>query len=501
MKYLLGIDSGGTMTKAGLYDVCGNEIAVAKRKLDIIIPGEGMNERNLIQFQSANMDVVRQVIDSSGVDAKDIAGVAIAGQGNGMYMLDEAGNPTYNGILSGDLRANEYVKRWNEDGTLNKILPKTKQILWAGQTTALIAWFADHNKSILDKTKVIVTCKDYVRYLLTGTFCMELSEGSGLSAMNLDTRKLDCDIFAALGIEQYMDKFPSEIYKSTDVCGRVTGQAAARTGLAEGTPVMGGLFDIAACAVASGVVDESKMCIIIGTWGINEYIAKTPVASRDMFMSTHYCIDGYYLMDEGSATSASNLDWFIDNFMRTDDKQKDVYGEANRLIESVPYNDASILFFPFLYGTNVNLDAKAGFIGLSARHTKAHMLRAIFEGVVFCHMYHIEKLYKFRDKPAAARISGGGTKSRLWVQMFADCLGMPVETSAANELGTMGAAMCAGVGVGEYADMTDAAKTFVHVAETFYPDMKKHEYYRKKYSVYKNFLNALDGVWHELADL
>ena len=154
-------------------------------------------------------------------------------------MFDEAGNPTYNGITSGDVRANEYVKRWNEDGTLNKILPKTKQILWAGQTTALIAWFADYNKSVLDKTKVILTCKDYVRYLLTGTFCMELSEGSGLSAMNLDTRKLDPEIFAALGIEQYMDKFPSDIYKSTDICGRVTGQAAARTGLAEGTPVMG----------------------------------------------------------------------------------------------------------------------------------------------------------------------------------------------------------------------------------------------------------------------
>ena len=245
------------------------------------------------------------------------------------------------------------------------------------------------------------------------------------------------------------------------------------------------------------------MCIIIGTWGINEYISKTPVASRDMFMTTHYCIDGYYLMDEGSATSASNLDWFIDHFMRTEDaeKQKDVYAKVNQLIDSIPYNDASILFFPFLYGTNVNMDAKAGFIGLSARHTKAHMLRAIFEGVVFCHMHHIEKLYKFRDKPAVVRISGGGTKSRLWVQMFADSLGLPVETSTANELGTMGAAMCAGVGVGEYADMTDAAQTFVRVAETFYPDMKKHEYYTKKFNVYKNFLNALDGVWQELADL
>jgi L-xylulokinase len=331
---------------------------------------------------------------------------------------------------------------------------------------------------------------------------MELTEASGLNAMDQAAKKMDPAIFEALGILDYMDKFPSEIYKSTDVCGYVTKKASVRTGLLEGTPVMGGLFDITACAISSGVVDESVMCIIVGTWGINEYIAKKPVASKYMLMSSHYCIDGYYLMDEGSATSASNLDWFVSRFMGDGNADKqNVYDEVNSLVESVPYNDSSLLFFPFLYGTNVNIDAKAAFIGLSARHTKAHMLRAIFEGVVFCHMYHIENVYKFRDTPEIVRISGGGTKSSLWVQMFADCIELPVEVSASNELGVMGAAMCAGVGVGEFADMKEAAKVFVKVSQIFHPNEERRQYYQKKYKVYKKFLEALDGVWEDLADI
>ncbi len=501
MKYLMGIDSGGTVTKAGIYDVRGNEIAVARNTFDIILPGDGMNERDIQQFKNANLSAIKQAVKLSGIDPRDIAGVAVAGQGNGMYMFDADGRPTYNGILSGDMRARNYIKKWNADGTLDRILPKTKQILWAGQTTALIAWFADHNREVLDKTKTIVTCKDYIRYLLTGKFCMEMTEASGLSAMNLDTGKMDPEIFEALGIRDYMDKFPSEIRKPTDICGHVTRAAAAQTGLCEGTPVMGGMFDISACAAASGVVDENIMCIIIGTWGINEYISREPVASRDMFMSTHYCMDGYYLMDEGSATSASNLDWFVSRFMTEGRTQSEAYEEVNRLALSVPYNDSSLLFFPFLYGSNVNMDAKAGFLGLTARHTRAHMLRAIFEGIVFCHMYHIEKLYKFRNAFDVARISGGGTKSSLWVQMFADCLGLPVEVSAAKELGVMGAAMCAGVGAGEYADMREAARVFVRIARRFEPAEERRPYYLKKYSAYKKFLDALDGVWKELADI
>ncbi len=502
MKYLLGIDSGGTMTKAGIYDVAGNEIAVAKKKFDIILPGDGMTERDIGQFKDANFGAIREAIGQSGVAPEDIAGVAIAGQGNGMYPLDERGEPTHNGILSGDMRAKEYIKKWNADGTLDKILPKTKQLLWAGQTTALIAWFADHDKSVLKKTKTIVTCKDYLRYLLTGQFCLELTEGSGLSAMDLDTKKLDPEIFAALGIAEYMDRFPQTVCKSTDICGRVTREASLLTGLAEGTPVMGGMFDISSCAISTGIVDEKALCVIIGTWGINEYISKIPVVSRDMFMVTHYCVDGYYLMTEGSATSAANLDWFVERLMPPAESGKArVYDEVNALVESIPYDDSALLFFPFLYSTNVNIDAKAGFIGLTARHTKAHMLRAIYEGVVFCHMYHIERLYKFRDIPEVVRISGGGTKSRTWVQMFADCLGLPVEVSAANELGTMGAAMCAGVGIGEFAGMKEAADVFVRISEVYKPDSERNKYYGKKYFAYKKFLEALDGVWEVLGQI
>jgi L-xylulokinase len=506
MKFLMGIDSGGTVTKAGLYDAEGRSIATAQESLEIIFPAEGLNERDAGQLKQATYNVIRRVLEQSGIDSRDIVGISPTGQGNGLYLFDENGTATHNPIMSGDIRAKDYVKKWNADGLIERVFrPKTFQTIWAGQPVALLAWLRDNDPEVLDRSSYAVTCKDYLRYLLTGEFYAEITEASGWSLVNTLKGDYDDELFAAAGLSGYRRLLPP-IKDSAETCGTVSKEAAGLTGLTEGTPVMGGMFDIAACPLGTGVLDSSKISIIAGSWSINSYIDTHP--SSELFMSIRYFDPGYYLLSESSATSATNLEWFINRFMKKEkedalNQDRNIYDIVNEMVESVDSQDCPIFFLPFLFGTSAGIDAKSAFIGMSGIHTKAHLLRSVFEGVVFSHQYHLEKLYRVKPKHTfdAVRIAGGATRSDLWVQMFADVTGLPMEVSAEDELGILGSAMCAGIGSGLYSDSKEAIEKFVTIKKTVYPDEKMMKIFSKKYGLYKKILEAMDGVWHEFGNL
>lgn len=497
MYYLLGIDAGGSVAKSAIFDTVGNEIACAGYKMDILCPGKGRNERDMEHFKNQVFASIQTVITKSGIDPGKIAAIGVTGQANGLFMLDKDGLPfQQNAILSSDTRAKDLVKKWNTDGTLSKLLPKTRQLLWPGQTTALIAWFSQNSSSTLEQAKTFLCAKDYVRYLLTGRLSLERTEASALSAMDLTTGTFTADIFKALGISEYLDKFPDQILDSTQICGYITKEAASITGLKLGTPVVSGLIDTIASVIASGIVDESMIGLIVGTWGVNTFITQKPIISDQIFSAFPYCLPDYNLILEGSSTSASNLNWYIDKFMKNSQTNFD-FNTANSMVEESDYK-SSIFFLPFLYGSNVNIDAKSAFIGLKGRHDPADLLRAIYEGIVFCHAYHINNLCQFREMPSTVRIAGGGSQSDVWMQMFADVLGVTVEVSTAHELGALGAAMAAGVGASLYSDMRQAATTLCQVGRIFTCDPKRHVYYQNKYRIYKDLIHALDPLWESI---
>jgi len=504
MKYLLGIDCGGTLTKAGLYDTEGREIAIAQEPVEFNTPAEGMIEREAKDIKNAMTCVISKVLEHTGVDSADIVGICPTGQGNGLYLLDENGNAAHGFIMSGDMRAKDYVKKWTSEGIIDNVFkPKTYQTIWAGQPVALLAWLRDNDPETLNRSKYAITCKDYIRFLLTGEVRAEMTETSGWSCLDTLTGEYDDDLFAAVGISEYRRLFPPVIL-STDVGGYVTKEAASATGLTEGTPVVGGMFDITACPLGTGVLDSSRLSIVAGSWSINSYVDIKP--SSNVFMTTRYVVPGYYLLSDASATSASNLEWFINRLMQNEKEYAkadghDVYKTVNEMVASVDTRDCPVFFLPFLFGTNSSIDAKSAFIGLSGIHTKAHMLRAVFEGIVFCHKYHLENLYltKPKDSFEAVRISGGVTQSELWVQMFADITGLPMEVSTAKELGVLGSAMCAGIGCGQYKDEEEAAEKFVSIEKTVYPNEDTSAYYEKKYALYKSILDSLSDVWSEFA--
>ena len=176
---------------------------------------------------------------------------------------------------------------------------------------------------------------------------------------------------------------------------------------------------------------------------------------------------------------------------------KKVYEAANEMASSIEPEDCPIIFLPFLFGTNVNADAKACFMGINSLHKKAHIIRSIYEGVVFSHMTHIESLLKFRDTPNGIRISGGAARSKVWVQIFADVLQIPIEVSAISELGTLGAAMCAGIASEQFENFEQAVDVFSKVAYVCQPNPDKKEIYQKKYGLYKILIKNFDSIWSE----
>ena len=501
-KYLLGTDNGCTVAKAALFTLDGREIAVASRKIEPITPQLGYVEMDMLRSWQATVESIREVLAQAKIDPKEVACVASAGHGNGLYLVDKQGRPVHNAISSTDARAREYADRWIADGVDKAVRPLTMQSVWAAQPNALLAWLRDHIPDVMKRAGWVLMCKDYIRFRLTGEIAAELTDMSGTSLMNVGTGQYDDAVLDAFGLTEMRDLLPP-LVRSADICGRVTPEAAAETGLAAGTPVAGGMFDIDACGLSTGLTSEGPLCMIAGTWGNNQYVSTRPVVDEDVFMTTLYAIPGYYLMLEGSATSASNLEWFVTTFFAAEREQaaaqgRNVFDLVNDLVASTTPEETSIVFLPFLYGSNVSPDAKAAFVGLNNWHGRGHVLRAIYEGVVFGHRFHVNRLLKFRSMPERIRLTGGATRSEVWVQIFADCFQVPVEIPDGTELGALGAAVCAAVAAGCYKTYADAVGAMVHFSRVQQPDPARKALYEAKYDRYNRVIAALDGVWKEL---
>ena len=495
-KYAIGLDNGGTMTKAALFDLEGRELCASSRKTPVFAPKPGYSERDMEAVWQANCACVREVLERSGIAPEAVIGLAVCGHGKGLYLWGRDGRPACPGIGSTDNRAWRVVERWYADGTHDRLYPQLCQQLLACQQAALLRWMKENDPGIYRNIQYVFSVKDYVRFRLTGEAYSEATDVSGSGLMDVKNGRFDPALLEALGIGEVFDALPPLVY-SSQRCGAVTDEAAALTGLLPGTPVAGGMFDVDACAIASAVTRPGQICTITGTWSINEFISDHPITGTAIAMNSLYAIPGYYLLEESSATSAGNLDWAIQNCIDPRGLTgAALYDELGRMVERVPPEDSEVYYLPFLYGSNAHPLAKASFVGMTSYHTAAHLVRAVFEGVAFSHKTHIDRLLSVAEPPRSIRMAGGAANSRVWVQMFADVLGCPIETvNGVSELGALGCAMAACVAAGVFPDYGAAAQRMVRINPPVDPDGARHEIYRKKFENYSAISAALDTVW------
>jgi L-xylulokinase len=491
--YFLGIDNGGTMSKAAIYDACGKELSVAACRVPLLTPRAGWSERDMERLWTDTAAVIRQAISQADIDPAQIRGLACTGHGNGLYLIDRNGKPLRNGINSSDERAQKYIDDWYKRGFDQQVLPMTAQSLWAAQPAPLLAWIRDNEPYVFDRIGTILMVKDYIRYRLTGERRAEITDMSGTGLMNVVNESYDPTVLEAYGLPEILSWF-APLVESAETAGYITPEAAAMTGLQSGTPVAGGMFDIDACALSSGILNPGQFSIVAGTWGNNQYIDRKPLVDKDLFMTSRYVIPGWFLMLEGSPTSAGNLEWFLETVFAREraERGNDFYTYISTLVYDVKPTDSQALFLPFLYGCNSG-NLKGGFFGLDATHGRAEMLRAIFEGIIFSHYQHIERLLKFRTFPEVIRLTGGAARNPVWCQMFADCIGIPVETPSGSELGALGAAMAATVATGYYDDLPQAVNAMSSIDKHYEPNPEYTAVYRDKYQAYRELIKKLNS--------
>lgn len=493
MPYLIGLDNGGTTTKAALYDTRGRELAVAATGTKVLHPKPGFCERDMEEMWQANCTVLREVLAQAAIPAEQVAGIAVCGHGKGLYLWGKSGRPVRNGILSTDSRAYTYPTRWQKDGTAEAVFALSRQEILACQPVSLLAWLRDHEPGCFPEIRWIFAAKDYIRFRLTGQARAERTDYSGDNLMDLNTGAFSPALLECFGLASLFPALPP-LAEATELCGVVTPEAAAQTGLRPGTPVAGGMFDVDACALAAGVTTPDEICMIAGTWSINEYLRSAPVTEGPRLLNSYAALPGYFLVEESSPTSAGNLTWFLEQVCAGGNRAS--YQALNTMVAALGPRPATPLFLPFVQGSNLHPNAKGCFLGLDAHHTFAHLVMSIYEGVAFSHRCHLDQLLRTRTKPPRAiRLAGGAARSEVWTQLFADVTNLPVERVLASETGTLGCAIAAAVATGLYPTAAQAVTAMCTIRPAVLPRPDMPAYYEKKYRLYHRFAEALDPLW------
>ena len=487
-QYLLGLDAGNTVIKAALFDLRGRQVALRKLDGQSLFPKPGYVERNLDELWANVSVVISGCITDAGIAPEQIAGIGCAGHGNGLYLLDADQRPLV-GIQSLDIRAAELASELSSrhGNALHEIC---LQKPWPAQTPALLAWIKRERPEIYRATCTVLLCKDFITHKLTGKRVSEISDMSGCGLLRMPACTYDETLLALYGLEDAREKLPRLIGPS-DIAGHVTDRIA---GLAEGTPVIGGYIDVVANALGSGVSRPRQTSIILGTWNINQVLLDEPLVDSDIFMVAGFG-PNRYLNIEASATSAANLEWYVRELIVRGTHDKKLFEFTNtRVAEVTPMLDDPF-FHPFLFGSGQGAEFRAGFYGLAGWHNESHLLRAIFEGVVFEHRRHIEVLARAGITIDCAVLSGGGSRSFLWPQMMADVLGVPISVAECQETGALGAAIGAGIAAGIFADYEAGVAAMTRVSRTFEPSLAMRTHYDHRYQTYLSLIEAMRTFW------
>lgn len=508
MEYLLGIDIGTSGTRAVLFDPVGRAAASASREYPLYQPENGWAEQDPADWWDACAAAVRSVLGQSGAAPAEIAGVGLSGQMHGLVMLDESGAVLRRAILWCDGRTGRECAEITGRVGARRLIEITANPALAGFTASKILWVRKNEPELFKKCRHILLPKDYVRYRLTGEFATDVSDASGMNLMDIPRRRWSAEILGKLEIDPSL---LAELHESCEVTGAVTPAAAERTGLAPGTPVVGGAGDNAAAAVGTGVVEAGKAFTTIGTSGVvfahADRVAIDPEGRVHTFCSA---VPGKWTVMGCTLAAGLSLKWLRDNFFPAEKEAAaglgaDPYRLMDRQAARVPIGANRLLFLPYLMGERSPLldpDARGVFFGLSAIHTKYDMLRAVLEGVVYSLRECLDVLRGMGVVSSEMIACGGGGGSPVWRQMLADVFGCPVGTAASAEGPALGAAILAGVGAGVFGSVEEGCRAAVRTnPERQFPDPGASARYEPYYRLYTRLYPALKESFAALAAL
>ncbi|AHG21405.1 3-keto-L-gulonate kinase [Chania multitudinisentens RB-25] len=490
MGYFLGVDIGGTVIKAGLYRANGDEVAVAECDGEALAVQPGFSEREMEALWQDLCSTIRQVLSLASVAGEQVRGISFSSHGKGLYAIDKQGKPVRNGIVSSDTRASAMVTDLQRQGVEEMVYPRSLQPIWSSHPAVLLRWLKQHEPAQYAAIDYVLMAHDYLRFRLTGEVAAEITNISGSNLFNQQNGGYDPQLMAVFGIDEVADK-TAPLLGSAELAGRVTATAAAQCGLPAGTAVYGGLFDVVGAALCSGVVDDRTLSAVAGTWSIATCVTESVLPSTHPFAWGRYCMADRYFVHEGSPTSAANLAWFLRQFCNNDHQR---YAQFNRWVAERSERPSDIVFLPYLYGSNLNSNLPGALIGLSGHHEMADIVHAIYQGILFSHLIHQDRMVALNPRVERIRMTGGPTQSAVWMQMFANAGNLPLEVVDIQQSGCRAAAICAAVGAGEYANFTEAVQVIQPELHTYFPDAAANRRLRDRFTGYLEIAQALSEV-------
>ena len=467
--YLLGIDIGTTGSKALLIGEDGTVAASLTSEYPFATPYPLWAEQNPGDWWSGTVASVRGVMEKAGVKADQIAGVGLTGQMHGLVLLDAGGQVLRPCIMWNDQRTAAQCASITQAVGARTVLRLTGNPVLPGFTAPKIAWVREHEPEVYRKVAKVLLPKDYARYCLTGGFFGEVSDSSGTSLFDVGQRRWSDDMLKAVGVPR---QWLPEVTESPVVSARVSPQAAQQTGLLAGTPVVGGGGDQAAQALGTGIISEGVVSVTLGTSGVVFAASDTyRVEPEGKLHAFCHAVPGMWHLMGVMLSAAGSFRWYRDSLGDLEKAQaartgRDAYDLLTEAAAAVEPGCEGLLFLPYLSGERTpypDPNARGVFFGLTLRHGKAHMTRAVLEGVTFGLRDSLELMRALGLSIRQVRASGGGARSPLWRQMLADVFGAQIVTVNVTEGAAYGAALLAGVGAGVYADVKAACNAAVRV--------------------------------------
>ena len=485
--YLLGIDIGTSGVKALLIDTAGRVVASASESYPLYTPQPLWAEQDPDDWWNATCKVIRRVLADSGVAAFEIRGVGLSGQMHGSVFLDENGESIRPALLWCDQRTAAECAWITERVGERKVLETTLNPVLTGFQAGKIIWLRRHEPENYARVKQVLLPKDFIRYRLTGASATEVSDASGTALFDVPRRDWAYEMLNALELPRAW--FP-KVYESPEITGRITAQAAQATGLAEGTPVVGGAGDQAAGAVGVGVVQAGRASVSIGTSGV--VFAHLDAPQVDAQYRTHtfcHAVPGAWHVMGVMLMAGGALQWYRDTFM-----PQESFDTALAEAEAVSPSSEGLLFLPYLSGErtpHADPKARGAFVGATLAHGRGHFTRAVLEGVAYGLRDSLEILREMGLSLHQLRLTGGGAKSPLWRQILADVFGQPVHTLQAEEGPAFGVALLAGVGTGVWNSVPEACAQTVRLADSTEPNPAHQPLYEAGYAQYRQLYPAL----------
>jgi xylulokinase len=488
----LGVDTGTGGTRALLVDARGREVAA------FTAPHEEMRmeqplwaEQRPEDWADAAVKAIRGVLAKASVTGRDVRGVGLSGQMHGLVMLDQDGAVIRPSLIWCDQRSQPQVDFINRKLGKERVLASIANPVLTGFTLPKLLWVRDHEPGNFERMRKMLLPKDYVRYQLTGEFATEVSDASGIALLDVVNRRWSFEMVDGLGLDRAM--LPA-VYESSDVTGVVSTRAAELTGLAAGTPVVGGGGDQAAGAVGNGIVEPGIVSCTLGTSGVvfahTENAAWDPAGRVHTFC--HAVRNKWHVMGVTQGAGLS-LQWFR-NQLAAGVSYEALMDEA----ATAPAGSQGLFWLPYLMGErtpHLDANARGGWIGLTAKHTRADLIRALIEGVAYSQKDCLDIIAGLGVRVDSVRASGGGARSPLWRQILADVFDRRVVTLASQEGSAYGAALLAMTGTGEFSSVEEACSACIREADSLEPRAADARVYARGHQSYAALYPALQPFY------